>query len=135
VVFTDTPDANSELVVGSVTTSAGTVVSGNTAGDTTVEVDVGTLAAGATVTITFEVVIDPALPSNVTEIVNQGFVNADGLAEVPTDDPSQPGTEDPTAIAIRALAVTEIPTLSAWGAAALALLLTALAWRRLSGGA
>jgi uncharacterized repeat protein (TIGR01451 family) len=135
VVFTDTPDANTDLVVGSVTTSAGTVVSGNTAGDASVEVDVGTLAAGDAATITFEVVIDPALPSSVTEIVNQGLVAADGLDDVPTDDPAQPGPDDPTSITLRALAVTEIPTLSAWGAAALVLLLTALAWRRLGGGA
>jgi uncharacterized repeat protein (TIGR01451 family) len=135
VVLTDTPDANTELVVGSVTTSAGTVVSGNTAGDTSVEVDIGTLAAGASVTITFEVVIDEDLPPGVTEIVNQGLVAADSLDDVPTDDPAQPGPDDPTSIVLRAPAVTEIPSLSAWGAAALALLLTALAWRRLGGAA
>lgn len=137
VVFTDTPDANTDLVVGSVTTSAGTVVGGNTPGDTSVEIDVGTLAAGGSVTITFEVVIDPALPSSVTEIVNQGLVAADGLDDVLTDDPAEPGPEDPTVIAVDAARpfVTEIPTLSAWGAAALALLLAGLAWRRLGGGA
>ncbi|HUP23361.1 MAG TPA: DUF11 domain-containing protein, partial [Thermoanaerobaculia bacterium] len=136
VVFTDTPDANTDLVVGSVTTSAGTVISGNTAGDTTVEVDIGVLAAGGSVTITFEVVIDPELPSSVTEIINQGLVAADGLDDVPTDDPAEPGPEDPTVIAVDATrpVVTEIPTLSAWGALLLALLLAGLAWRRLAGG-
>ncbi|HUP21896.1 MAG TPA: GEVED domain-containing protein [Thermoanaerobaculia bacterium] len=136
VVFTDTPDPNSDLVVGSVTTSAGTVVTGNTAGDASVEVDIGTLAAGGSATITFEVVIDPALLSSVTEIVNQGLVAADGLDDVLTDDPAEPGPEDPTVIAVvvAATSVLEIPTLSAWGALLLALLLAALAWPRVVGG-
>lgn len=134
VIFTDSPDPNSALVAGSVTTSAGTVVSGNTAGDTTVEVAIGSLAAGATLTIEFAAVIDAPLPPEVTEIVNQGLVTADDLADVPTDDPAPPGPDDPTAIAVGRLPVTAIPTLSTWGAAALALLLAGLAWRRLGGG-
>mgnify|MGYP000521884898 CR=1 FL=1 len=58
VVFSDTPGANTTLVVGSVITS-GTVVSGNTAGNTSVTVAVGTIpGAGGSVTITFRVTIN-----------------------------------------------------------------------------
>ena len=42
----DTPDPNTTLVVGSVQTSLGTVTSGNTAGDTVVAADIGTIPAG-----------------------------------------------------------------------------------------
>ena len=49
-VFSDILDANTPLVVGSVQTSAGTVTTGNTAGDTSVAVDVGTIpGSGASV--------------------------------------------------------------------------------------
>jgi uncharacterized repeat protein (TIGR01451 family) len=46
VFFTDTPDPNTSLVVGSVTTTAGTITSGNAAGETTIVVDIGTMSAG-----------------------------------------------------------------------------------------
>ena len=46
VVFTSGVDANTSLVVGSVTTSQGTVNLGNTGGDTTVEVDIGDIPDG-----------------------------------------------------------------------------------------
>lgn len=136
VVVADTPDPNTDLVVGSVTTDTGAVTTGNTAGDATVEVAVGSLAPGADASVTFEVVVDPALPSGVEEIVNQGQASADNADATATDDPSEPGPDDPTVIALgEPLAVTQIPTLSGWGAAFLALLLGGLAWRRLAGGA
>jgi uncharacterized repeat protein (TIGR01451 family) len=96
VVFTDEPDSNTTLVVGSVTTSQGTVTSGNTAGNTTVGVNIGTLAAGTTVTITFDVTINDPLPTSVTEVANQGFVTGDNIPETPTDDPDTPTPDDPT---------------------------------------
>ena len=40
-------------MVGSVTTTQGTVTTGNTAGDVSVGVDVGTVSVGGTATITF----------------------------------------------------------------------------------
>src|SRR5262245_27229163 len=43
--FTDTPDANTALVAGSVTTTQGGVATGNGPGDTSVAVDTGTIAA------------------------------------------------------------------------------------------
>ena len=58
-------DSNLSLVAGSVTTSVGSVTTGNTGGDTTVSVNVGTLAAGASVTVTYQAVVGtlPATPA------------------------------------------------------------------------
>ncbi len=47
-------DPNLDLIVGSVTTTLGTVALGNTAGDTTVRVEVPTLLLGQTVTVTYQ---------------------------------------------------------------------------------
>jgi uncharacterized repeat protein (TIGR01451 family) len=96
VIFTDTPDANTTLVVGSVTTTQGTITSGNTAGDTSVGVNIGTLAAGNSVNITFRVTINNPLPTNVTEVTNQGIVTGGNIPETPTDDPDTPTPDDPT---------------------------------------
>ncbi|MCB9436277.1 MAG: DUF11 domain-containing protein [Anaerolineales bacterium] len=97
VIFSDTPDANTSLVVGSVVTSQGTVTTGNTAGDTDVVVDIGTLAGqGGSVTITFQVTINSPIPDGVVQVVNQGVVNSDTQTDLPTDDPDVPGSTDPT---------------------------------------
>ncbi len=95
VIFADTPDSNTTLVVGSVTTTQGTVTTGNTAGDTTVAVDVGTIAGnGGTVTITFDVTVNDPLGAGVMSISNQGEVDTDTDTDIPTDDPDDP-TNDP----------------------------------------
>ena len=110
VLFTDTPDANTTLISGSVTTSQGSVTSGNTGGDTNVAVDVGTLAASASATITFDVTINGFTPG-VTQISNQGSFTATELAQpLLTDDPDVGGSADPTVTLLDAIA--EIPTLS-----------------------
>jgi len=96
VVFTDTPDANTTLVVGSVTTTQGSVTSGNTAGDTTVGVSIGTLAAAGSVTVTFDVTVDSPFPAGTSSVANQGTVTADGGISVPTDDPDTGAAGDPT---------------------------------------
>ena len=96
VTFTDTPDPNTALVTGSVTTSAGTVTSGNTAGDPSASVSIGTVAPTATVTITFDVVIANPLAPGVTTITNQGTIAGGNFPPQPTDDPSQGGAADPT---------------------------------------
>jgi uncharacterized repeat protein (TIGR01451 family) len=103
VTFTDTPGANSTLVAGSVTTSQGTVTSGNTAGDTVVGVDIGSVADGNSVTITFDVLVDDPVPLNTSSIANQGTVSGRNFPDVLTDDPSQPGAADPTASALTLL--------------------------------
>ncbi|MES1243797.1 MAG: GEVED domain-containing protein [Acidobacteriota bacterium] len=131
VVFTDSPGAGTSLVNGSVTAVPGTVVLGNVPGDTTVEVAVGTLAGGGSATITFRVTVGLLAPGT-QEIVNQGLVTGDNFADLITDDPAAPGTQDPTVVpAAAAPSVVEIPTLSPWSVLVLLLLLTALGLRRL----
>ena len=97
VIFSDTPDPNTTLVVGSVTTTQGTVVSGNTAGDTSVTVNVGDISgAGGSVTITFRVTVNPSLPADVFQVANQGVANGDDIPDTPSDDPSTTDPDDPT---------------------------------------
>jgi uncharacterized repeat protein (TIGR01451 family) len=132
VVFTDSPDPNTALVDGSVTTTQGAVVSGNTPGDATVEVDVGTIAASAMVTIAYRVTIDDPLAPGIQQIVNQGSVEGDDFPPRPTDDPALPGAEDPTVMAVATASPFEIPTVGGAGLVALLVLLAALAVRRLS---
>ncbi|MCC6616139.1 MAG: DUF11 domain-containing protein [Anaerolineae bacterium] len=97
VVFTDAPDANTTLLVGSVTTTQGTVTTGNTAGDTSVAVDVGTLTAGGgTVTITYSVTLNVNVPSTVTSIANSGLVTGANIPDTPSNDPDTTDDGDPT---------------------------------------
>ena len=97
MVFTDTPDLNTTLVVGSVTTSQGSVTTGNTGGDTDVSVNVGTLAGGgAQVTIQFAVLINDPVPPGTKSVANQGLVTGDGIPDVLTDDPNTGSFPDPT---------------------------------------
>jgi len=67
-------DANLTLVSGSVATSSGTITTGNTAGDTTVTVNLGDFARGDTTTITFTGLVNPDLAGGIA--VN----NTSGLA-------------------------------------------------------
>ncbi len=101
VVFTDAPDPNTTLVIGSVTTTKGSVTLGNTPGDTWVQVNIGTLSAGGpaseTVTISFQVTINDPLPPGVTRIYNQGTFYSNEAPPTPTDDPNTPADDDPTA--------------------------------------
>jgi len=100
VVFTDYPADHpyTDLVVGTVTTSRGTVAEGNTAGDTSIVVNVGTLLAGGppydTVTITFQLRIWDSLPPGVTIVSNQGVLTSlEGPPEL-SDDPTTPAVDD-----------------------------------------
>src|SRR5206468_8876742 len=88
--FTDTPDANTVLVAGSVRTSQGTI------GAPPVTVTIGAIPAGASVTISFLVTINNPLPPGVTQLVNQGIVNSNELPPVPTNNPTTPQSGDPT---------------------------------------
>ncbi len=93
-------DANTDLVVGSVTTSAGTVAAGNGAGDTMVQVDLGTMTPSSTATVTFDVTIDDPFPSGVDVVVLQGIITSSELQPVATDDPSTSAEGDPTSIPV-----------------------------------
>jgi uncharacterized repeat protein (TIGR01451 family) len=131
VAFADTPDPLTALVVGSVTTTQGAVTTGNGAGDTMVNVDVGTLAAASSVTIGFQVVIDDPLPDGVTQVANQGTVSG-SFATLTTDDPAAPGATDPTVTVLGAgPSLLEIPTASTGALALLAFALAGLGLRRL----
>jgi uncharacterized repeat protein (TIGR01451 family) len=101
VVFTDTPDPNTTLVVGSVATTKGSVTRGNTPGDTWAEVNIGILLAGGpaseTVTISFQVTINDPLPPGVTNVYNQGVFTSNEVPPAPTDDPDTAPDDDFTA--------------------------------------
>ena len=99
LAFSDVPDATTTLVAGSVTTTQGTVTEGNGSGDSAVAIDVGPLAASASVTITLDVTVDGPIPDGVTEVCNQGTVTGT-LAAVGTDDPDTAGTADATCLLV-----------------------------------
>ncbi len=111
VVFSDTPDINTTLIVGTVTTSQGTIILGNSSGNTTVRVNVGTIAGGQNVTIRLWVRINLNLPSGVVEIVNQGLVSSIELPDLPTDDPATGGQGDPTQVPIQRIFKLYMPML------------------------
>ncbi len=95
VSLDDVVDANTTIIPGSVTTSAGTVTSGNYTGSTNVGVDFGDLASGVHVTVTF--LVDVAqVPAAVTHVSNQARVRSDQTGWVLSDDPLVPGVADPT---------------------------------------
>jgi len=87
--FTDTPDANSSLVIGSVSTSKGAVTTGNTAGNTSVAVNIGNIVTGETVTIKFSVVVNNGVFPTTTTINNQGTVSGSNFSNLLTSDPDQ----------------------------------------------
>ncbi len=95
-VLRDVPDSRTQLEAQSVRTSQGTVRLGNSLGDESIEVELATIPPGKTVTVTFRVRIDADLAADVSEIVNQGIVEGAGLPPVLSDDPDQPGIQDPT---------------------------------------
>ena len=95
VVFNSNVDSNTSLVVGSVTTSQGSVTNGNTGGDTSVTVNVGNLAdGGGSVTITFDVLVNT--PVSVNQALCQGTVTGSNITPISTDDPDSGGTDDIT---------------------------------------
>jgi uncharacterized repeat protein (TIGR01451 family) len=86
----------------------------------------GAIAAGGTVTITITATINTGTQGQT--LANQGtvFFDADGNgtneSSVPTDDPATAAANDPTTFQVAPI-IGEIPTLSEFGLAALALLL------------
>jgi hypothetical protein len=95
-MFSDTPDPNTRLVVGSVIPSQGTVVTGNTTGDTTVAVNLGSLAPAASANITFQVTIND--PLYVTQVANHAIVQGSNFDPVNSDDPGTAAQNDATVI-------------------------------------
>lgn len=116
VVLTNPAPANTALVVPSVTTTQGSVTTGNTAGDTSVAVNLGTLVGGGgTVTVTYRVTVNNPLPAGVTQIICQGTVTGANFQPKVTDNPGTATPDDPTAIPVATVNVVMIPTLNEWG--------------------
>ncbi|MCH5377179.1 MAG: DUF11 domain-containing protein, partial [Planctomycetes bacterium] len=96
MTFSDTPDPNSTIVPDSVVTDKGTILSGNGAGDQSVEIEIGTLAADEAATIVFHVQINDPLPDNIVDVSNQGTVAGLNFPSVKTDDPDTASVSDAT---------------------------------------
>ncbi len=62
---------------------------------------IGDLAAGASETIGFSVIVDPNIGQG-SEILNQAFLNSIETGVVPTDDPTTPTPRDPTILPVGA---------------------------------
>ncbi|MEP5566605.1 MAG: hypothetical protein ABJN62_02105 [Halioglobus sp.] len=105
ITITDTPDAIGEFLVGTVMTSVGTVIKGNTSGDVEIEIAVPSLAAGATATVTYNVNVPLPYPAGVLapqELVNQALAVSAELPDIDSDDPTTPGVDDATVVPIAA---------------------------------
>ncbi len=96
VRMNDTPDAKTRIVIGSVRTTHGTVITGNKNGDTRIRVDVGVLEPNATVIITYNVKINNTASGT---IVNQATVTSDS-GTMSSDDPRTSTLNDPTNIQV-----------------------------------
>jgi hypothetical protein len=72
-------------------------------------VSLGTLNAGETITITFDVTInDPLNPTNTAQVCNQGNITADGGINTPTNDPDTAPSNDTTCTPIQPGVITII---------------------------
>ena len=110
VTFDDTIDPNTTLVngpnVGRPARDGNDAVTGNgrislaqAAGPASrppFTVNIGTLLAGRSVTITFDVQINTGLPNGVTRISNQGTVNGSNFPSIMTNDPDTAAPNDAT---------------------------------------
>ena len=103
VSVTDTPDANTTLVAGSVQASQGTITSGNNPGDTSVAVAIGTIPGrGGRVFGSFLVTINNPLPPGVTQVSNQSRGLVSGVPVSVSDDPSTAAPNDATVTQVTA---------------------------------
>lgn len=62
----------------------------------TVTANIGTLPAGKTVRVQFQVTVNSPLPTGTTQVSNQGTVSGDNFTTALTDDPAAGGSNDPT---------------------------------------
>jgi uncharacterized repeat protein (TIGR01451 family) len=134
VTLTDSPDPNTALVAGSVSTTQGTVTTGNASGATTVAVNLGTIPASGQASVTFTVTIDNPLPPGVTSVSNQALVQGSNFPPTVSDDAATGAPGDSTTNAITAIVIAAaplpIPSGSAWGVMILGLMVAAAAaWR------
>lgn len=94
VVIEDSPDPNSQLLAGSVVTDKGTVSTGNGTADQRVVIEIGPLAIGESVNISFQVLITKG--TGATLLRNQAVVRnpqqdaPGGVSTTASDDPDTP---------------------------------------------
>jgi large repetitive protein len=123
-------DANTALVAGSVTTSQGAVTTGNGAGDTTVAVALGDLAASGTATVEWDVTVHASLPPGLTQVAAQVETTGGNIPPDESGPPPPPSTPGPTETPVTAGALPPpqaIPTLGEWGLGAMIVLLGGVA--------
>lgn len=96
--FRDAPACGGRLVAGSVTTTHGTIASGNGDGDTAVRVTGLALTGEEAATVTFDVEVVPT-------VQNQGRLRFPG-GDLLTDDPSTPAAADATVTPVACSFVT-----------------------------
>jgi uncharacterized repeat protein (TIGR01451 family)/fimbrial isopeptide formation D2 family protein len=70
-------DTNLDLVPGSVSTSHGSITSGNTAGDSTLEVSIPELLQGEIATLTFQAIVNPSIGAAGINVTNSAGVSFD----------------------------------------------------------
>ena len=70
-----------------------------------VNVPIGELPGGKSITIFFDVTVDAPFPNGVSDVANQGVVRGATFADVLTDDPDTGAASDPTSTAIVAAPV------------------------------
>jgi len=113
VIFTDSPDPNTTLLAGSVTTTQGSVSIGNSISDRTVEVIIGNIPVHGIVTVTFRVTINQPLKAD--HISNQGLTTGVNFSDAYSDDPRTGEPNDPTVIEARPSPKILVPGLSYGG--------------------
>lgn len=100
VILQDIPDPNTRLLTGTVTTSRGSVLTGNRTDDEIVTVLLGDLGIGATATVQFDVLVVPGtgttLVRNQASLAHTPLNNPGGTSISGSDDPSTPFLGDPT---------------------------------------
>jgi large repetitive protein len=89
ILLADLIPSGLQFIAGSVTSTSGTITTGNIAGDTSVAIDVGTLALGNTITVTYQARVSNAVLLGST-ITNTASATYDSIAGAPDPDGAGP---------------------------------------------
>jgi uncharacterized repeat protein (TIGR01451 family) len=101
ITHNDSLDANTALVVGSVSCDpACTVTQGNVSGDTAVGVSIASIAGNDSVTIYYQATVKATLPFQLATLSNQGQVGSSNAPALATDDPATTESGDPTVLTL-----------------------------------
>ncbi len=114
VDFTLGAGQDTTLIPGTVTTSAGTVNTGNGGTDKTIAVHTDTMDDGQELTIEFDTKVNATISAGVTKIISQGMIKSASLS-IPTDDPDTVAAADATTIAVAAAPVIGVTMSDALG--------------------